>query len=508
MNSRLQHLYRKVVPSRVRRWLLPRLTASWFYLTHPHRIYPNLVRQRLVRLRYYYAQHPKALVRRLAVNSVVKVISALLTWVANGALFIAVKYSPYFTERRMARGRVRTLWGVTPILTLPLKARADRELGFDSGSIVYTTYVITSQFDINLRRAYLAAAGLGVVPAFQRLVLAWALCRYDVFHTFADQGLLDSRERLQIDPFELGIWRATGKRLYIYAYGADVRTRSRTLALGRWNFCSDCTEPGKYCICVDAEGEKSVAALTKFATALVSLGDMTAYMPTAKCFNYWPIDLKRIGAPRPINVASRIRIGHAPNHTHFKGSRYLEAIIAKLCDEGHAIEYVKVQGVPNAQVLELFASCDLVADQFIGGAYGYSALEAMALGRPVLSFVRDADQLDAPEECPIINATPDTLERILTWVLQNRDSLPAIGDQGRCYVARWHSIEAVALRLGKLYFETADFPPAVLDKIEHQRLREIERRQAIRQVPGWQHPYRVTSAMGTMSQDTGSEMAR
>jgi hypothetical protein len=331
-----------------------------------------------------------------------------------------------------------------------------------------------------------------MLPAFQRLILAYALLRYDVFHTFADCGLFDACERLRIDPAELQLWRAAGKRVYVYAYGADVRTREKTLALGRWNFCVDCTEPMKYCICLESEGQKSIEDIAKYATASVSLGDMLVYTPGAKHINYWPIDLDRVGPARRIEGRGLLRIGHAPNHTHFKGSRYLEQAIEKLQARGCGIEYFKVQGVPNSQVMSLFAKCDVVADQFIGGAYGYTALEAMALGRPVLSYVRSADLVEAAEECPIINTTPDRLEEVLVWILQNRDLLPVIGEQGRSYVQRWHTIEAVALRLGELYRETAKFPRPVLEKIERQRERETRRRNSVSVTVGWEHPYQVT----------------
>ncbi len=353
------------------------------------------------------------------------------------------------------------------------------------------TYVITSQFDINLWKFYIIASGLGLLPAFQRFVLAWALLRYDVFHCFADRGLLDCKSRLQIDTDELAAWSAAGKRLYVYAYGADVRTRNKTQALGRWNFCVDCTEPPKYCICADSEGDNSIAKIAKHATAMVSLGDMLAYMPGAEHLNYWPIDIDRIKLGQPVRADGPLRIGHAPNHTHFKGSVYLEQTINRLRARGHLIEYVKIQGVPNTQVLELFETCDLVADQFIGGAYGYTALEAMAFGRPVLSFVRSRDLVDAPDECPIINTTPDTLEEVLTWILDNRAQLAAIGEQGKSYVQRWHSIDAVALRLGQLYRDTANFPDIVLQKIALQREKEVNRRNCIPVVTGWEHPYRI-----------------
>ena len=157
-------------------------------------------------------------------------------------------------------------------------------------------------------------------------------------------------------------------------------------------------------------------------------------------------------------AAGPLRIAHAPNHTHFKGSKYLEQAIERLRAQGYEIEYRKFRAFNNAEVLALFAASDVVADQFVGGACGYTALEAMALGKPVLSFVRGRDLVEAPEECPIINATPDDLDQALLWIIRNREILRAIGAQGRRYVERWHSVSAVAARLGQLYCDTADFP--------------------------------------------------
>ncbi|WP_456761956.1 glycosyltransferase [Bradyrhizobium sp. USDA 4011] len=414
------------------------------------------------------------------------------TALSRGILKLAIYIAPGFGAVRLRRGQPRSLWGVTPILTLELKARADRALGLRSTSLVYVTYVITSRFDLDLHRPYVLALRYGFGPAFQRLVLAWALVRYDVFHFFADRGLLDSTERLQINSEELAALRRAGKRVYIYAYGADVRTRLATLALGKWNFCVDCKEPPKYCTCHDAEAQHYVSELSKSVTALVSLGDMLTYMPAARHINYWPLDLDRFSVVLPDTPPSGpLRIAHAPNHTHFKGSKYLERTIDRLKAQGYDIEYCKVQGVPNSEVLALFAQSDIVADQFIGGACGYTALEAMALGKPVLSFVRSADLVEAPEECPIINATPDELEQALLWVIRNRDSLRTIGEQGRRYVERWHGISAIAARLGQLYRETANFPPNVVDRIRHAQEQEEARRNAIPVASNWQHPFQI-----------------
>ncbi len=415
-------------------------------------------------------------------------LEALSIRVAN----LAVRLGRRATAWRLARGRPRSLWGVTPILTLPLLARCDRHLRFRSSSLVFTTYVITSRFDTNLRWmiAGIHRASQHLYWPAHRLLLAWALLRYDVFHYFADRGLMPSRGRFGIDPWELDLLRAAGKRVYVYAYGADVRTRRATLALGRWNFCTDCADPEKYCICDDAKGQARIAATAARATALVSLGDMLTYMPGARHIGYWPIALDEIAPAPPPRTDGPLRIVHAPNHTHFKGSAYLETAIERARARGRDIDYVKVQGVPNTEVMRLFAEADLVADQFIGGAYGYTALEAMARGKPVLTYVRTPDLVEAPEECPLINATPDTLDEVLEWLVENRARLPAIGAQGHHYVARWHDIQAVARRMARLYAETAGFEGELRARMEAAAAERPP--GAPGETASWSHPWMVT----------------
>ncbi|KQU54791.1 hypothetical protein ASG72_04025 [Bosea sp. Leaf344] len=405
---------------------------------------------------------------------------------------VAVPIGRRRTQARLAQGIPASLWGTTPILTLPLKARADRMLGLQSQSLVLQTYYIARDFDFNLERVirWLERHAGGLIAPFERVLLAWAMWRYDVFHFFYDKGLTAPVTRYGVNPAELDLLRAAGKRVYLYAYGADVRRRAETLALGRWNFCAECPEPGRFCTCTP-ESAPIMAGMAERATCAVALGDMLAYVPDARNLHYWPIDLARVPPAPTSRLDGPLCIAHAPNHTHFKGSHYLEAAIIRLRAEGHAIEYVKVQGVPNAEVIRMFSEADLVADQFIGGAYGYTALEGMALGKPVMTYVRAPELVESVEECPLINVIPDTLEDALRWCIANRALLPAIGAQGAAYVRRWHSIDAVAERLGRLYEQTAGFPEATLKPIRNARAAVVAARLTIPQAEGWQHPYTV-----------------
>ena len=401
------------------------------------------------------------------------------------------------TARRLAAGRPRTMWGITPIVTIPLKVRCDKALGFRSESVVFETYYITRNFDWNMRQL---ARAFNAWPSASRsgyrLLLGVALLRYDVFHTFADRGVMPPMWRsFGADPEELAALKAAGKRLYVFAYGADVRTRAATLALGRWNFCVDCDDPGRYCVCDDARGTAIMATLASQATALVSLGDMLTYVPSAKHIAYWPIDTVQLSSVGVRPQTGALKIAHAPNHTHFKGTSYLEASIERLRARGFSIELLRISGVPNAEVLRLFGEADLVADQFIGGAYGYTALEALARAKPVMTYVRSADLAVAANECPFLNVTPDTLDEVLAWCCTHRDDLAAIGQQGRVYVERHHSIAAVAARFAALYIDTAGFPAPINNQLAQFIAEEQKRSAAIAGSSGWQHPWQITKSI-------------
>jgi glycosyltransferase involved in cell wall biosynthesis len=374
-------------------------------------------------------------------------------------------------------GRPRTLWGVTPILTLPLLVRCDRLLGLRSDSLVFTVYHTSNNFDFNLKR--LREFVFNKHPRWalrlHEAILRICLIRYDVFHFFYDHGLLTPTRRLQINEDEIVAMRHFGRRLFTYAYGADVRTRTATLQLGRYNICAECPEAMKFCICADEEGEGNVARIRASATAMIAMGDMLAYVPGARNLHYWPIDTAAVKYAGVTWKKDRpLRIAHAPNHPHFKGTRYLIEAIERLRKEGHAIELVRIEGVPNKEVMALFASCDIIADQFIAGFHGYTALEAMALGKPVLCYLRNPDMAIDPVNCPIINVWPDTVYDVLLDCLNGLHDLATLGRRCRAYVEHYYSLEAVALRLGRLYLAEARFGAHVSRRIA-RRAAALER---------------------------------
>src|SRR5262245_22350614 len=51
-----------------------------------------------------------------------------------------------FTRLRRARHRLRSLWGVTPIISLKQTVAADRSIGVGAESLVFSSYYVTQTF--------------------------------------------------------------------------------------------------------------------------------------------------------------------------------------------------------------------------------------------------------------------------------------------------------------------------------------------------------------------------
>lgn len=344
-----------------------------------------------------------------------------------------------------------------PILTLAQKAASERLLGHRAIAMVRFTYRISQDFDVVLAR--LCGGKPWLLYPLTGLAFLALLTTASRVHTFADGGLLPAATRRRIATVELLAYRLFRIPHMVWTYGADVRTRDATLALGPQNCCTDCTQVSKACICDSVQGESNMSRLRANGAVIFSMGDMIEYTPGSRNdLFFWPLDLEGSHASGvqtagpPTGTPGPLRVVHAPNHREFKGTRYLEAAVAELQAEGVPIELVMVEKLPNEEALAVYRTADVIFDQCLIGFHGYFALEAMALGKPVMCYIRQPEQyLLEPQDCPIINTHVDTLREDLRRLVQTRDQLSGIGQRGRDYVERHYSRAAFAGRLQRAY---------------------------------------------------------
>jgi hypothetical protein len=351
------------------------------------------------------------------------------------------------TARRRRRGeRPVIVRGPLPIVSIHYSARADRLRGYRSETLVYGTYRISAQglFDHDLGR-WRRVPLLGQLVPYAAFL--WALTRFDLFVFFFDGGLLGETPAWKLEPKLL---RLGGKRMVVHPYGGDARLASRTRAIPGWHAFSD-VAPGE-----EDRDERAVAerleVFGRAADVVLGSADLVEDLPRVDGIFAFPIDTDewRPVAPPDDEV---VRIVHAPNHPHYKGTRYVTAAVEQLQAEGADVELVLVQGLPGDEARRRYEQADIAVDQLLIGAYAQFAIECMAVGRPVVCYLNPRFAAHHQEwgDAPIVSATPDTVLDELRRLVADARLRAELGARGPAYVRRNHSLEAVGAQLDSVY---------------------------------------------------------
>lgn len=181
------------------------------------------------------------------------------------------------------------------------------------------------------------------------------------------------------------------------------------------------------------------------------------------------IDLSVFGpvewAPPPVDIpamreirsratrGTKLRIGHAPTNRDIKGtSVFLDAMdrLSKRYD----VEPVLIEQMSWRDCLRIKATLDVLFDQPILG-YGSNAIEAWAMGIPVMAGVSDqtvrAAMLDRWSRLPFIETSTATLEDDLERVIVDADLRAEYARLGSAHVSRWHSESVVVERMERIF---------------------------------------------------------
>jgi glycosyltransferase involved in cell wall biosynthesis len=218
-------------------------------------------------------------------------------------------------------------------------------------------------------------------------------------------------------------------------------------------------EPGYFTPDSDAQKRRRIERFDRCADRIYALNpDLLRVLPArAQFLPYSTIDLKQCVPvlPRP-GTGQRLRVLHAPSHRGVKGTRYLQAAVERLRQDGVDFEFMLVEGLSNADARRLYGQVDLLVDQLLAGWYGGLAVELMAMGKPVICYLREEDlhflPRDMRQTLPIIQATPATIYAVLKeWLTTRRSELALWGRHSRAYVERWHNPEVIAAELKQTY---------------------------------------------------------
>jgi hypothetical protein len=290
-------------------------------------------------------------------------------------------------------------------------ADALRRRGVDARLVVFERYALHPEADWSLNAP--SNSLLLSRQAKQWAALARLLPRTDVFHFHF--GLTLVPQSLQYP-----LLRAARKKSVMHYLGSDIRGKTpEQLAPGRK---ADAQVVGSY--------------------------DAIRWVPEAEVIPPG-VDLARI-RPEPPSGRARPLIVHAPSSRRRKGTEHVLAAV-----EGLDADLELVEGLRHDEAFERYRAADLVVDQLNAGWYGLFAIEAMALGKPVVTFLHD-EAVRRSEEAfgvrvPIVSATAETLREALRPLVADPARRRDLGAASRAYVEHVHDVERVTDRLLDLY---------------------------------------------------------
>ena len=249
---------------------------------------------------------------------------------------------------------------------------------------------------------------------------------------------------------ELFLYRLLNKPLFMTYQGSDARQGSFCRENFSIHFITE-VEVGYFQEQTDLQTKRAIARFEKYCDQIYALNpdimwvlpSSTKFIPYSHIFLDEWIPVYTQDSERPL------RIAHAPSHRKIKGTDYILKALENLEKKGYDFELLLVEGLSNAEARKVYERADVLVDQLLVGWYGGLAVEAMALGKPVLVYIREEDLKFIPEQMkddlPFVRVTPETIEQGLQKVLEMpKDELVSWARKSRAYVEKWHDPIKVA----------------------------------------------------------------
>lgn len=345
--------------------------------------------------------------------------------------------------------------GPEPIVSHKYQKMALQLYGYTAETYVNSVYFITEDFDIRADLYLHRFLKMFYPVLLPYLLFVFTLFRYSCIYIYFNGGpLLSSLFLWRLEPF---LYKLALVKIVVMPYGSDIQELGRCNNLMYKNaFSRDYPQFRVRRKLI----ERRIDLWTTNANHVISGCDWVEYMYhwDTLVLAHFTIDtdewkpIKK--SAEPGIKGSSLKILHAPNHPNIKGTHHFLSAVEQLKSEGYDIEILVLQRVPHEAIKDAIASADIIADQLIIGWYGMFAVEAMAMGKPVLCFIRDDFEnlfieagIIEQYELPIIRCNHLNLKEVLKNLLENKEHLEQISKKSRAFAEKYHSIQAI----GKIF---------------------------------------------------------
>jgi hypothetical protein len=251
------------------------------------------------------------------------------------------------------------------------------------------------------------------------------------FEAAADSDVLHFNfgNSLALHNLDLPIWKAIGKRIVMQFWGSDCRVeRPKEEHLRR----------------------RKLARVARHVRIAIIGPAMRGFIDPyfSRIEEVFPaVNVEAIQPVYPDPMSTPVLV-HIPSARSYKGTDRILRVIGELKREC-SFEFRMFENLSQAQVLLECSKCDLVIDQILLESQGVFALEAMALGKPVIA--RNPTVNETFPGMPLVHADGNSLADVLRRLISDGELRRSIGIAGRQYVEKHHSRQIVAKRLLEIY---------------------------------------------------------
>jgi glycosyltransferase involved in cell wall biosynthesis len=273
--------------------------------------------------------------------------------------------------------------------------------------------------------------------------LTEAIKHYDVFHFHFGETFLKDRSDLEL-------LKKHGKKLVVQHRGSDVRMLSIAQS---YNNRHVRVKEGR------RRSEVQIIQKLKELSSYIDhviVADHELLPYVEKYYKHIHIlrqfiTLERFKPSYPSRLTARPLIVHAPTNSYLKGTEFVLEAIQRLRRNGYEFEFTLVEGMTQENAIQCYRKADIIIDQLLQGSFGVFSLEGMALGKPVLCYIRKQLLNKYPPGLPIVVADKISCYEALRKLIQEPERRLLLGKAGRQYIERYYHSHMLAKQLKLIY---------------------------------------------------------
>jgi hypothetical protein len=313
-------------------------------------------------------------------------------------------------------------------------ARNQRLLGIDA-----TAYCSPNNY--NYSSDYEFPKGISSYMSF----LAKKGLMFDVYQFYFGNSLTKSKLA------DIKLLKLLRKKVFFYFCGCDIRDSKKVIKTYQYSACKKC-----WPMSCSANRITAIYMAENYANGVfVSTPDLLEFVKDSILLPQ-PIEIDMFEKFRNLSNTNKqdpnvIRIAHAPSNYQLKGSIYIEEAINALKKEGYPIEFILLRDHTYDEVMTICANSDIIIDQLLIGAYGQYAVEGMALGKPVICYIRDDLEDKYPQKLPLINANIENVKEKLRILIEDAALRESVGSSCLEYVSEVHDARLIAKKAFEYY---------------------------------------------------------